>query len=31
MRTYGVTFEALEGKVPAPGDVPVATVAPAAP
>jgi hypothetical protein len=30
MRSYGVSFEALEGEIPEPGDVPVVPVAPAA-
>ena len=30
MRSYGVTFEALDGEIPAPGDLPAAPAAPAA-
>jgi hypothetical protein len=28
MRSYGVTFEALEGEIPEPGDVPAVPVIP---
>lgn len=31
MRSYGVTFEALEGEIPEPGDLPAAPVPPPAP
>jgi hypothetical protein len=29
MRSYGVTFEALDGEIPEPGDIPVPPAAPA--